>query len=204
MRGKLSVLTAALLLIALTGASATKKKSAPEEERWVDTNLGLRLRKGPGVKTETLLHVPYGYRFTVQKRLPQIVTVDGFQGRWVRTNIFGMDGWLFDYYSKPLPPLKKTKQAPPYFRGCWTNPLKTVQYNVQSGVIHYGVHGFGRLWSCKITRTESFGVNHTIYCETTEYINIIQILKRNRTRVNGDFGPLSQTACGLKKDPPDF
>lgn len=78
------------------------------EERWVDSEDGLRLRAQPYLEAETMTVLGHGTQVFVEGQSHFDREIGGVTGRWARVTVERRPGWVFDAYlrDEPLVPLR--------------------------------------------------------------------------------------------------
>lgn len=84
---------------------------------WVWSSDGVLLREGPSKTAKQLALIPRGEElevFSAAAAPPVADTVSGDVGHWVKANIKGKSGWVFDVFLSSPPPADALEYGAPY------------------------------------------------------------------------------------------
>jgi hypothetical protein len=75
--------------------SVKKTDIIVDEPRWIDADVCLKLRSGPGTDYDTLEAIPYAEKVQLLEEEREAVTIGGVKGKWGKVSWNKKEGWVF-------------------------------------------------------------------------------------------------------------
>ncbi|MBN1798813.1 MAG: SH3 domain-containing protein [Spirochaetales bacterium] len=84
-----------LVLFFVATALSAQSPESISESRWITADIGLRIRKGPGLNYEKIGLIPFAEKVMLLEETGNTLTIQGATGKWSKIDWHGTIGWVF-------------------------------------------------------------------------------------------------------------